>query len=173
MAQKRLHNGIVKLHDTVNLADDWHKYRNQIEDRSGMFKLLTDEYKIHQALYVGSYLDLSPSIAIQQVTYIDSDRCTIWFFMSRSALKTVVQICSYLYMQALFASLVNDILHQATTPLLTIAMATWASHYSTLDWNSSQSFIKETVSINWSKRILTTTSLLKMGTRRHLMSYIN
>lgn len=90
MAQKRRYNGIVKPYDTVDRTNDWHKYRNQIGDRSGMFKLLADEYEIRQALYVGSYLDLSPSIAIEQVTYVDNDRRAIRFFADLDAVVTIV-----------------------------------------------------------------------------------
>jgi hypothetical protein len=56
-----------------------------------MFKLLADEYGILQALYVGSYLDLSPSMTIEQVTYVDNDRRAIRFFADVDAIATIVK----------------------------------------------------------------------------------
>lgn len=40
---------------------------------------------VEHALYVGSYLDLSPSTAIASVTYVDTDRRTARFFADEAA----------------------------------------------------------------------------------------
>ena len=52
----------------------WATYRQTIGDRSGLFAALREQWLISTALYPGSYLDLSPSVAIGSVTYVDTDR---------------------------------------------------------------------------------------------------
>ena len=91
MTRKRHHNGATKTSDSVDHVQDWHLYRDRIGDRSEIFKLLVDEYGIHRALYAGSYLDLSPSYAIEQVTYVDHDRRAIRFFNEVDTVVTMVK----------------------------------------------------------------------------------
>ncbi len=52
----------------------WATYRTSIGDRSGLFAALREQWGPTNALYLGSYLDLSPSTAIPSVTYVDTDR---------------------------------------------------------------------------------------------------
>ncbi len=58
----------------------WAQYRESIGDRSGLFVVLADGWRIERALYPGSYVDLSPSTAIRSVTYVDTDRRAVRFF---------------------------------------------------------------------------------------------
>lgn len=58
----------------------WLSYQSTIGDRSSLFAAVIDEFAPTRALYVGSYLDLSPSTAIPSVTYVDTDRRAARFF---------------------------------------------------------------------------------------------
>lgn len=58
----------------------WADYRDSIGDRSGLFAALADVADVRRALYPGSYLDLAPSTAIPEVTYVDLDRRAARFF---------------------------------------------------------------------------------------------
>ncbi|WP_396667196.1 hypothetical protein [Microbacterium sp. R86528] len=58
----------------------WSSYRDSIGDRSGLFEGLVDRWPVDCALYLGSYVDLSPSVAIAAVTYVDVDRRAARFF---------------------------------------------------------------------------------------------
>ncbi|CAF3715139.1 unnamed protein product [Rotaria sp. Silwood1] len=91
MAQKRHHNGTVKVRSSTDIARDWQDYRDRIGDRSGLFKLLINEYEIRSALYAGSYIDLSPSLEIECVTYVDNDRRAIKFFADVDAVAKVIE----------------------------------------------------------------------------------
>ena len=51
----------------------WSQYRESIGDRSGLFAALADGWPIEQALYPGSYVDLSPSTTFPSVVYVDTD----------------------------------------------------------------------------------------------------
>ncbi|GAB2767672.1 hypothetical protein GCM10027020_20530 [Nocardioides salsibiostraticola] len=58
----------------------WAAYRESIGDRSGLFAAVAEQWAPNNALYVGSYLDLSPSTAIPHVTYVDTDSRAARYF---------------------------------------------------------------------------------------------
>ncbi|WP_231251517.1 hypothetical protein [Nocardioides furvisabuli] len=58
----------------------WGQYRQSVGDRSSLFAALTALWPIRHALYVGSYVDLAPSTAIEIVTYVDNDVRATRFF---------------------------------------------------------------------------------------------
>ena len=58
----------------------WVTYQSTIGDRSSLFAAVRDAWAPSTALYLGSYLDLSPSTAIPSVTYVDTDRRVARFF---------------------------------------------------------------------------------------------
>ncbi|WP_298888583.1 hypothetical protein [uncultured Serinicoccus sp.] len=58
----------------------WSQYRQSIGDRSGLFAAVVDRWPVGEALYPGSYVDLSPSTAIASVTYVDTDARAGRFF---------------------------------------------------------------------------------------------
>jgi len=58
----------------------WASYRASIGDRSSLFAALRDSWAVERALYPGSYLDLSPSTVIPEVTYLDTDRRAARYF---------------------------------------------------------------------------------------------
>lgn len=57
----------------TGLKETWSSYRSSIGDRSPLFAMLAEQWGIRNALYPGCYLDLSPSTAIDAVTYVDVD----------------------------------------------------------------------------------------------------
>ncbi|RXZ43937.1 class I SAM-dependent methyltransferase [Agromyces binzhouensis] len=61
-------------------APSWETYRTSIGDRSTMFAAIASTWGVEEALYPGSYLDLSPSTAIRSVTYVDTDRRAARYF---------------------------------------------------------------------------------------------
>ncbi len=63
----------------------WTDYRAGIGDRSSLFAAVVAQWGVKRALYVGSYLDLSPSTAIASVTYVDTDRRAARFFADDAA----------------------------------------------------------------------------------------
>ncbi|WP_299519522.1 hypothetical protein [uncultured Serinicoccus sp.] len=58
----------------------WSQYRESIGDRSELFAAVADLRPVEEALYPGSYVDLSPSTAIASVTYVDTDVRAARFF---------------------------------------------------------------------------------------------
>ncbi len=72
-------------------SETWASYCNSIGDRSGLFTALVAAWPIHRALYPGSYLDLSPSMAIPSVTYVDTDRRAARYFGDRDLVRADVK----------------------------------------------------------------------------------
>lgn len=58
----------------------WAQYARSIGDRSGLFAAIAETWSVERALYPGSYVDLSPSIAIPRVTYVDTDARAARYF---------------------------------------------------------------------------------------------
>lgn len=58
----------------------WAEYERWIGDRSGLFAAIAETWSVECALYPGSYLDLSPSIAIPRATYVDTDARAARYF---------------------------------------------------------------------------------------------
>lgn len=66
----------------------WETYRSTIGDRSSLFAAIRDAWSPSTALYLGSYVDLSPSSAIPDVTYVDTDRRAARFFADEDLLAS-------------------------------------------------------------------------------------
>ncbi len=65
-------------------APSWTSYCDSIGDRSGLFLAVARAWAPTRALYPGSYLDLSPSVAIASVVYVDTDRRAARFFADQA-----------------------------------------------------------------------------------------
>lgn len=61
---------------------------SKIGDRNTLFNMVAKEYKINRALYPGSHIDISPSLFIPDVTYIDNYKGTIQFFKKIREIET-------------------------------------------------------------------------------------
>jgi SAM-dependent methyltransferase len=69
------------------VAVTWSEYRTSIGDRSSLLAALVEAWPVERALYVGSYVDLSPSTAIASVTYVDTDARAARFFADPEAVR--------------------------------------------------------------------------------------
>lgn len=58
----------------------WPEYRGSIGDRSSLFATLAEVWGVENAVYPGSYVDLSPSTAIRDVTHVDTDARAARYF---------------------------------------------------------------------------------------------
>lgn len=69
----------------------WGQYRQSVGDRSSLFAALTERWPIRSALYVGSYVDLAPSTAIEAVTYVDTDARAARFFADTDLVRAELE----------------------------------------------------------------------------------
>ncbi len=73
---------------------DWLKefeeYKSKIGDRTTLYGLVAKKYNIKSALYPGSHIDISPSMVILDVTYVDNFKGAIKFFEEISEIEKYV-----------------------------------------------------------------------------------
>ncbi len=58
----------------------WFSYRETIGDRTELFRVVDRQLHPRKVLYLGSYVDLSPSMTWSEVTYVDVDKRAQKFF---------------------------------------------------------------------------------------------
>ncbi len=64
-------------------------YLDKNDERKDMFKLLSNHFKLKYGLYPGSFVHITPSFYIQNMTYIDTDnRCSTFF--SKTNIKSYI-----------------------------------------------------------------------------------
>ncbi len=66
----------------------WAAYRSSIGDRTGLFAAIVASWPVERALYPGSYVDLSPSMVIDSVCYVDTDRRAARYFADTDLLRS-------------------------------------------------------------------------------------
>jgi hypothetical protein len=77
-----------------NSAQLYLEYEEKMQ-RSGLFKMIAENYTIQKALYPGSYIHISPSFYIPEVVYIDTDKKAKLFFADNSYQKEINKKKSY------------------------------------------------------------------------------
>jgi len=65
-------------------------YQEKIGSRVELYRMVSRSFKISRALYPGSHIDISPSLVIPQVVYVDSFKGTIRFFSNMASIKTYI-----------------------------------------------------------------------------------
>lgn len=70
---------------------EYKEYANKIGDRKPLYKAVAREYSIHSAIYPGSHIDISPSLVIPKVTYIDNFKGAIKFFKDIDSIKKYIE----------------------------------------------------------------------------------
>ena len=63
-----------------NNMRSYDEYMTKVGDRKELYRLIANEYNIRKAVYPGSHIDITPSIFIPEVVYIDSYKGAIQFF---------------------------------------------------------------------------------------------
>ena len=69
----------------------WEKQRTAVGDRVPLFSAVADAApKVATVLYPGSYVDLTPSLVWNSVTYLDNDRRADRFFNDRAGIEQLL-----------------------------------------------------------------------------------
>ena len=63
-----------------NPINQYLDYIQKIGDRKDLYKAVAKHFNVTRALYPGSHIDISPSLVIPDVTYIDNFKGAIQFF---------------------------------------------------------------------------------------------
>ncbi|MBN2440336.1 MAG: hypothetical protein JXJ04_03295 [Spirochaetales bacterium] len=70
-------------------------YIDKQDERRLLFKMLADMFKIEKGLYPGSFVHITPSFYIQNMTYIDTDKRCYNFFNNENIINYVNQEKDY------------------------------------------------------------------------------
>lgn len=71
----------------MDTIESYKAYANKIGNRQGLYKAIQEKYAIKSALYPGSHIDISPSLFISHVTYVDNFKGTLKFFKDMAAIE--------------------------------------------------------------------------------------
>ena len=97
-----------RLSEGANEIDIYHKnFVDNRFERLGLFELLRDEYGIESAIYLGSYVHITPAFVFQRTAFIDNDRRVQKFFGAPEVLDFVKQNKQYTGEPQIFASQQN------------------------------------------------------------------
>ena len=92
----RYYQNGYRLSDMANQIDVYNKnFVDNGFERLGLFELLRDEYDIESAIYLGSYVHITPAFVFQRTAFIDSDRRVQKFFGTPEVLDFVKQNKQY------------------------------------------------------------------------------
>ncbi|MCD4715015.1 MAG: hypothetical protein K8R73_17210 [Clostridiales bacterium] len=73
-----------------NIIKEYLDYRNKIGNRIELYRVVTKRFETLSALYPGSHIDISPSLVIPKVIYIDNFNGAIKFFKNIDLIKDYI-----------------------------------------------------------------------------------
>ena len=74
----------------MNDLTEFEAYMSKTGNRKALYSLVAKKYNIKRALYPGSHIDISPSLVIPDVTYIDNFKGTIRFFKKMNEIEKYI-----------------------------------------------------------------------------------
>jgi len=75
----------------MNTIKEYKEYAGKIGNRKEIYQAVQVAYNIKSALYPGSHIDISPSLVIPEVTYIDNFKGAIRFFKEDGVIKEYIE----------------------------------------------------------------------------------
>lgn len=69
---------------------EYRAYQNKIGNRLELYRAVSKKFEILSALYPGCHIDLSPSLVIPKVVYVDNFMGTINFFKHANLIKAYI-----------------------------------------------------------------------------------
>ncbi len=72
------------------IIKEYQEYQDKIGSRLELYKVVSRKFEISRALYPGCHIDLSPSLVIPNVVYVDNFKGTINFFKHINQIKAFI-----------------------------------------------------------------------------------
>ena len=76
-----------KIMKSKNVIEEYNEYRDKIGNRTDLYRTIAVKYDIFRAIYPGSHIDISPSLVIPKVIYVDNYKGAISFFKNMELIK--------------------------------------------------------------------------------------
>ena len=74
-----------------SIIKEYKNYVSKIGDRKALYETVAKEFSIRNAIYPGSHIDITPSLVIHEVTYIDNFIGAISFFKYLDIIKKYIE----------------------------------------------------------------------------------
>ncbi len=75
----------------MDTIETYKSYAQKIGNRESIYEAVKKKYDIKSALYPGSHIDITPSLYIPEVTYVDNFKGTIKFFKEIDVIKEFIE----------------------------------------------------------------------------------
>ncbi|MBN2797420.1 MAG: hypothetical protein JXR88_18570 [Clostridia bacterium] len=72
------------------IINEYQEYQDKIGSRLELYRVVSQKFDISSALYPGCHIDLSPSLVIPNVVYVDNFKGTINFFKHINQIKAFI-----------------------------------------------------------------------------------
>lgn len=73
-----------------NVINEYREYNDKIGNRIALYRAVAKKYQITSALYPGSHIDVTPSLVIPKVIYVDSFKGAVHFFKHMAIIKQYI-----------------------------------------------------------------------------------
>lgn len=70
--------------------ETYENYMKQIGDRKKLYSVVSKEFNVDSGIYPGSHVDITPSLVIPNMTYIDNFRGTVKFFSDMQSIRDYI-----------------------------------------------------------------------------------
>ena len=74
----------------TDVIREYEEYQKKIGNRKELYKVVATRYEITSALYPGSHIDITPSLVIPRVVYVDNFKGTIDFFKKMELIEEYI-----------------------------------------------------------------------------------
>lgn len=71
---------------------EYETYMKKIGDRLSLYRAVAQKYNIKSAIYPGSHIDITPSLVIPKLTYIDNFKGAIKFFKDMDTILDYIEL---------------------------------------------------------------------------------
>lgn len=75
----------------MDRVETYKAYRDKLGSRDRLYEVVQKEFSIEKALYPGSHIDITPSLYIPHVTFVDNFKGAIKFFEDLEILKSYIE----------------------------------------------------------------------------------
>ncbi len=74
-----------------NAIEEFKNYVDKIGNRKNIYKIVKDIFDLKSAIYPGSYIDIVPSLILEEVTYIDNFKKANTFFKQKNEIVKYIE----------------------------------------------------------------------------------
>lgn len=110
----------------TDIKKSYNEYSSKIGDRKALYKAVIDKYSLKNCLYPGSHIDISPSLVIPEVTYVDNFKGAIKFFKEEKDIKDFIDKNKECKEESIFKFIGKDYFDDLDIPQVDLIISEYA-----------------------------------------------